>query len=79
MKHVLCEHQNTISGLKADAVVSNEAMQKEQEKLEAEIHVEKEAIYVDMQDVENEKLAWDIELVCGSHHLLNTAALKIYK
>lgn len=76
VKHVLCEHQNVISGLKADAVVLTEAMQKEQEQLEAEIHLEQEAIAVDMQDVESEKLAWELELVCATHQLLNTARLK---
>ncbi|XP_056874263.1 dynein regulatory complex subunit 4-like isoform X3 [Takifugu flavidus] len=62
VKHVLCEHQNVISGLRADAVVLAEAMQKEQQQLEAEIHLEQEAIAVDMQDVESEQLAWEIEL-----------------
>eukprot|EP00066_Takifugu_rubripes_P019398 XP_011608664.1 PREDICTED: growth arrest-specific protein 8-like [Takifugu rubripes] len=62
VKHVLCEHQNVISGLSADAVVLAEAMQKEQQQLEAEIHLEQEAIAVDMQDVESEQLAWEIEL-----------------
>lgn len=76
VKHVLCEHQNVISGLKADAVVLTGAMQKEQEELEAEIHQEQEAISVDMQDVESEKLAWEIELVCATHQLLDTAPLK---
>lgn len=76
VKHVLCEHQNVISGLKADAVVLNEAMQREQEELEAEIHLEQEAISVDMQDVESEKLAWEIELVCATQQLLNTAPSK---
>lgn len=71
MKHVLCEHQNMMSGLQSDAVVSAEAMEKEREELEAGINLEQEAIAVDMQDVESEKLAWEIELVCGTHHPLN--------
>lgn len=71
MKHVLCEHQNMMSGLQSDAVVYAEAMEKEREELEAGIHLEQEAIAVDMQDVESEKLAWEIELVCGTHHPLN--------
>lgn len=73
VKHVLCEHENMILGFKADAVVSAEARQKEQEVIEAEIYTEKEAITVDLQDVDSEKLALEIELVCGTQHLLQRA------
>uniref|UniRef100_H3CV81 Dynein regulatory complex subunit 4 n=1 Tax=Tetraodon nigroviridis TaxID=99883 RepID=H3CV81_TETNG len=62
VKHVLCEHQNLMSELEAKAAASAEATQKEQEVIEAEIRAEKEAITVDLQDVESEKLALEILL-----------------
>ena len=67
MKHLLCEHQNTIAELKADGLVSTEVMQKEQEELETELHKEMRAIMVDMQELDNENLIKELELVCGSH------------
>lgn len=69
MKHLLCEHQNTISELKADGLVSREMMQKEQEHLETELHKEMTAIMVDMQELDNENLVKELELVCSSTHL----------
>lgn len=65
MKHLLYEHENTMSELKADGLVTTEAMQKEQEKLEANLHMEKEARIVDLQEVDNEKLAMELEQVCN--------------
>ncbi|XP_038557095.1 dynein regulatory complex subunit 4 [Micropterus salmoides] len=62
MKHLLCEHQNTISELKADGLVSREMMQKEQEHLETELHKEMTAIMVDMQELDNENLVKELEL-----------------
>ena len=62
-----------ISVFKADAAVSAEAAQKEQEVIEAEIYAEKEAITVDLQDVDSDKLALEIELVCAAQHLLQRA------
>lgn len=69
MKHLLCEHQNTISELKADGLVYREVMQKEQEHLETELHKEMTAIMVDMQELDNENLVKELELVCSSTHL----------
>ncbi|KAI3377861.1 hypothetical protein L3Q82_008996 [Scortum barcoo] len=62
MKHLLCEHQNMISELRADGLVSTELMQKEQEQLENELHKEMRAIMVDMQELDNESLIRELEL-----------------
>ncbi|KAM9366970.1 dynein regulatory complex subunit 4-like [Symphorus nematophorus] len=62
MKHLLCEHQNTISELKADDLVSTKVLQEEQEKLENELHKEMRAIMVDMQELDNETLVKELEL-----------------
>ncbi|XP_070688286.1 dynein regulatory complex subunit 4-like [Pempheris klunzingeri] len=62
MKHLLCEHQNTISELKADGLVSAEAAEKEQERLETELHKEMRAIMVDMQELDNENLVKELQL-----------------
>ncbi|XP_040896212.1 dynein regulatory complex subunit 4-like [Toxotes jaculatrix] len=62
MKHLLCEHQNTISELKAHGLVSAEAVQKEQEQLETELHKEMRAIMVDMQELDNENLIKELEV-----------------
>lgn len=64
MKHLLCEHQNTISELKADGLVSTEAVQKGQEQLETELHKQMRAIMVDMQELNNENVIKELELVC---------------
>ncbi|CAJ1074734.1 dynein regulatory complex subunit 4 [Xyrichtys novacula] len=56
MKHLLCEHQNTISELEADAVVTTEAIQEEQQQLESELHRELQTIKGDMQDFDHENL-----------------------
>lgn len=37
MKHLLCEHQNTISELKAGSLVSADVCQKEYDELKAEL------------------------------------------
>lgn len=70
MKHLLCEHQNTISELKADGLVSTEVMQKEQEQLETELHKKMKGILVDMQELDNETLVKELELVCSTHQVL---------
>lgn len=67
MKHLLCEHQNTISELKADGLVSAELLQKEQEQLETVLHKEMRAIMVDMQELNNENLIKELKLVCSTH------------
>uniref|UniRef100_A0A7N6BDP6 Dynein regulatory complex subunit 4 n=1 Tax=Anabas testudineus TaxID=64144 RepID=A0A7N6BDP6_ANATE len=62
MKHLLCEHQNTISELTADGLVSSEVVQKEQEQLETKLHNEMKSIMVDMQELDNESLVKELEL-----------------
>ncbi|XP_042267341.1 dynein regulatory complex subunit 4-like [Thunnus maccoyii] len=56
MKHLLCEHQNTISELKADGLMSAGTMQKEQARLENELHKRMGSVRVDMQKLDIEKL-----------------------
>lgn len=68
MKHLLCEHQNTISELKAEGLVSTEVLQNEQEQLEAELHKEMEAIMVDMQRLDDEKIFRELEMVCSGDY-----------
>ncbi|XP_022600311.1 growth arrest-specific protein 8-like [Seriola dumerili] len=62
MKHLLCEHQNTISELKEEGLVSTEVLQNEQEQLEAELRKEMRAIMVDMQKLDNESIFKELEL-----------------
>ncbi|XP_037611286.1 dynein regulatory complex subunit 4-like [Sebastes umbrosus] len=62
MKHLLCEHQNTICELKADGLVSTQAVQKEQEQLETKLHKDMSAIRVDMHELDNENLFKELEL-----------------
>ncbi|XP_068174488.1 dynein regulatory complex subunit 4 isoform X1 [Antennarius striatus] len=62
MKHLLCEHQNTISELKANSLVSTQAMQKEQEKLETELHKEKKGIMVEEQELNYDILLKELKL-----------------
>ncbi|XP_029318560.1 LOW QUALITY PROTEIN: dynein regulatory complex subunit 4 [Cottoperca gobio] len=62
MKHLLCEHQNTISELRADGLVSTQVMQKEQEQLETRLHKDMRAIMVDMHELDNENLVKEFEL-----------------
>uniref|UniRef100_UPI0037E75C2D dynein regulatory complex subunit 4-like n=1 Tax=Semicossyphus pulcher TaxID=241346 RepID=UPI0037E75C2D len=65
MKHLLCEHQNTISELKADALVSTEAVQIEQQQLESELHEEMKTVMVDILELDNESLVKELELKHG--------------
>ncbi|KAK2920246.1 dynein regulatory complex subunit 4 [Channa argus] len=62
MKHLLCEHENTISELKADALVSSKGVQEEQQRLEAELHYKMMSIMVDMQELDNENSVKELEL-----------------
>ncbi|KAJ4946925.1 hypothetical protein JOQ06_008968 [Pogonophryne albipinna] len=62
MKHLLCEHQNTISELRADALVSTQEGQKEQGQLEAQLHKDMKAIMVDKQEHDNENLVKELDL-----------------
>ncbi|XP_034530529.1 dynein regulatory complex subunit 4-like [Notolabrus celidotus] len=61
MKHVLCEHQNTIAELKADALVSTEAVQEEQQQLESGLHQEMRTIMANMQELDIESLIKELE------------------
>ncbi|KAM7424042.1 hypothetical protein PAMA_000415 [Pampus argenteus] len=62
MKHLLCEHQNTISELKADGLMSTDVMQKEQEQLENELDKRMGGIKIDMQELDIESLVKELEL-----------------
>ncbi|XP_054626680.1 dynein regulatory complex subunit 4 [Dunckerocampus dactyliophorus] len=61
MKHLLCEHHNTTSELKADSLTSTEAMQKEQARLESELHRKMAAIRLDIHELGIEYLVDDLE------------------
>ncbi|XP_063737582.1 dynein regulatory complex subunit 4-like [Eleginops maclovinus] len=62
MKHLLCEHQNTISELRADALVFTQVRQKEQQQLETQLHKDMRAIMVDQQELNDENLMQELEL-----------------
>lgn len=65
MKHLLCEHHNMISELKADGLVSTQVVQKEQEQLETELHKDMRAIVVNTEKLDIEDLIKEHELVCS--------------
>ncbi|KAF7211898.1 dynein regulatory complex subunit 4 [Nothobranchius furzeri] len=62
MKHLLCEHQNTISELTADRLLSAEVMQKNQDLLEAELRSKVKAAMVDVQDLDHKTHIEKLEL-----------------
>ncbi|XP_037304017.2 dynein regulatory complex subunit 4 [Pungitius pungitius] len=62
MKHLLCEHQNAVSELKAHGLVSKQLVQKKQEQLQTELHKEMRDVIVDMQELNNENLVKELEL-----------------
>uniref|UniRef100_A0A1A8K7V8 Dynein regulatory complex subunit 4 n=1 Tax=Nothobranchius kuhntae TaxID=321403 RepID=A0A1A8K7V8_NOTKU len=62
MKHLLCEHQNTISELTADRLLSAEVMQKKQDLLEAELRSKVKAALVDVQDLDHKTHIEKLEL-----------------
>lgn len=70
MKHLLCEHQNAISEVKADSLVSVEALHKEQEQVEMAIHKNMRRVLVDTQELDIENLVKELELVCTTHQVL---------
>lgn len=70
MKHLLCEHQSTVSELKANNSVSVGALQKEQEQIEMTIHKKMRNVLVDTQELDIEHLVKDLELVCSSQQIL---------
>lgn len=65
MKHLLCEHQNAVSEIKADNSVSVDALQKEQEEIEIAIQRKMRNVLVDTQELDIEHLVKDLELVCS--------------
>ncbi|XP_013883656.1 growth arrest-specific protein 8 [Austrofundulus limnaeus] len=72
MKHLLCEHQNTVSELKADRLAAAAALQKEHEELEDELFNKMRAITVDMQRLGSENQIRELEL----KHKEETAATR---
>ncbi|XP_059211612.1 dynein regulatory complex subunit 4-like [Centropristis striata] len=62
MKHLLCEHQNTICELKADGELSIQVLQKEQQQLESQLHNDMKAKMVDIQELDIENLIKELEL-----------------
>ncbi|XP_017295341.1 dynein regulatory complex subunit 4 [Kryptolebias marmoratus] len=62
MKHLLCEHQNTTSELKADRLAAAEVLQEEQEVLEEELYEKMRAIMVNMQALRSEDRVRELEL-----------------
>ncbi|XP_041667869.1 dynein regulatory complex subunit 4-like [Cheilinus undulatus] len=62
MKHILCEHQNTITELQADAKVSSEAMQRDHQQLETELQEEMTNIKVSMEKLDISNLMKELEL-----------------
>ncbi|XP_040056475.1 dynein regulatory complex subunit 4 isoform X2 [Gasterosteus aculeatus] len=62
MKHLLCEHQNAVSELKAHGLVSKQLVQEKQEQLQTELHKEMRAVKVNMQELNNETLVKELEV-----------------
>ncbi|KAM4537126.1 dynein regulatory complex subunit 4-like isoform 2-T2 [Odontesthes bonariensis] len=62
MKHLLCEHQNTLSELTAHGSDSTEVLQAEQEQLEMMLYKKMKALMIDMQELDNENLVRELEL-----------------
>ncbi|XP_062236533.1 dynein regulatory complex subunit 4-like [Platichthys flesus] len=62
MKHHLCEHQNMISELRANTFVSTEIQQKEQRKLETELHKRMKAVKVEIEAINDDYLVKELEL-----------------
>ncbi|PWA17260.1 hypothetical protein CCH79_00010455, partial [Gambusia affinis] len=50
MKHLLCEHHNTVTELEADIVTSTDVLEDEQSQLEADLYREMMGILVEMQE-----------------------------
>ncbi|XP_061521670.1 dynein regulatory complex subunit 4 [Phycodurus eques] len=61
MKHLLCEHQNTMAELQADRVTTAEAMHKEQVQLERELHRRIATTRTDMHGFDIENLVSELE------------------
>ncbi|XP_054892368.1 dynein regulatory complex subunit 4-like [Poeciliopsis prolifica] len=50
MKHLLCEHHNTVTELEADIVTTTDVLEDEQSQLEADLYREMMGILVEMQE-----------------------------
>ncbi|KAM6943601.1 dynein regulatory complex subunit 4, partial [Xenentodon cancila] len=70
IKHLLCEHENTISELKADGLVTAEVQQKEQEQLKRELLKKKRAIMVDMEELNSDIPIRELEQEKSSESIL---------
>nr|XP_019959406.1 PREDICTED: growth arrest-specific protein 8-like isoform X1 [Paralichthys olivaceus] len=62
MKHLLCEHQNMITELRASSLVTTEKQQKEQQKIETELHKRMKSIKVDIEKINDECLVKELKL-----------------
>uniref|UniRef100_A0A3B3B7Y9 Dynein regulatory complex subunit 4 n=1 Tax=Oryzias melastigma TaxID=30732 RepID=A0A3B3B7Y9_ORYME len=78
MKHLLCEHQSTISELKEEALVSKEKLQKELDQLELEFHKKIKAGMVEIQELNNDLFERKRLLVFNAHKHFNTKINSIF-
>ncbi|KAM9764624.1 dynein regulatory complex subunit 4-like [Menidia menidia] len=62
MKHLLCEHQNTLSELKAYCLETTEVLQMEQEQLEMELYKKRKSLLIDMQELDDGDLISELTL-----------------
>lgn len=63
MKHLLCEHHNTVTELEADIVTSTDVLEDEQSQLEADLYREMMGILVEMQESSCEDVFKELLLV----------------
>lgn len=63
MKHLLCEHHNTVTELEADIVTSTDVLEDEQSQLEADLYKEMMGILVEMQESSCEDVFKELLLV----------------
>lgn len=77
MKHLLCEHQNAVSELKAHGLVSKHLVQEKQEQLQTELHKEMRAVKVNMQELNNETLVKELEVVCSEYYFIKICGLNM--
>uniref|UniRef100_A0A3B3ZEA0 Dynein regulatory complex subunit 4 n=1 Tax=Periophthalmus magnuspinnatus TaxID=409849 RepID=A0A3B3ZEA0_9GOBI len=66
MRHLLCEHQNTICELNADGVASKEALQAEQTLLEKKLRNDLASLLVDIHQVDTETPIMELKKVIFS-------------
>lgn len=68
MKHLLCEHQNSICELEAAAVTSTEVMKTEQENKEAKLLQDLRTLTLDVEELHADLVFKHQELVSVSFH-----------